>query len=244
MTRTLALTTGPSSSINAASARPLADTSAAVLMACRVDRLQDLADELRKACTAVKDLRADLSTREGFAMMRDRLSTGAVRLLISNVGVGGSAPLIDVDAAETDGSFTLNTEVHVQLAGAALPGMLAAADSPIASLPAAGAGRAPQHPVHRGQAATVAFAGICTQVLRSGPVATEFHQSMGQAVPVMAAEDVARAGLTGRRPGETICVSSLEEGGSAREGQPGRLACGKQRRLVALFNQLNGDRYE
>lgn len=113
--------------------------------------------------------------------------------------------------------------------------MLAAADGAIASLPAAGAGRAPQHPIHRGQAATVAFTGIRTQVLCSGPVATEFHQSMGQAVLVMAAEGVARAGLTGRRPGETICVSSLEEGGSAREGRPGRLACGKQRRLVALW---------
>ncbi|MGW2613534.1 hypothetical protein [Streptomyces sp. NPDC001500] len=190
--------------------------------------------------------------------MRDRLSAGAVRLLISNVGVGGSAPLIDVDAAETDGLFTLNTEARVQLSGAALPGMLAAADGAIASLPGAGAGRAPQHPVHRGQATTVAFTGIHTQVLRSGPVATEFHRSMGQAVPVMAAEDVARAGLTGRRPGETICVSSLEEGRSAREGRPGLLVCGKQRRLVALrspemfrtscgdigFNQSNGDRYE
>ncbi|MER6188111.1 SDR family NAD(P)-dependent oxidoreductase [Streptomyces sp. NPDC001652] len=152
MTRTLALTTGPSSDIGAASARLLADTSDAVLMACHVDRLQDLADELRKPCAAVKALPADHSTRDGTAMMRDRLSAGAVRLLISNVGVGGSAPLIDVDAAETDGSFTLNAEVHVQLADAALPGMLAAADGDIASLPAAGAGRAPQHPVHRGQA--------------------------------------------------------------------------------------------
>ncbi|GLP67459.1 hypothetical protein TUSST3_40810 [Streptomyces sp. TUS-ST3] len=60
MTRTLALTTGPTAGIGAASARLLADTSDAVLMARRVDRLQDLADELRKACAAVKALPVDL----------------------------------------------------------------------------------------------------------------------------------------------------------------------------------------
>lgn len=70
--------------------------------------------------------------------MRDRLSAGAVRLLIDHAGVGGSAALIDVESAETDGPFTLNAEAHVQLAGAAPPGMLAAttAPSPRCPLPA------------------------------------------------------------------------------------------------------------
>lgn len=93
MTRTLALTTGPSSGIGAACACLLADASDVVLMARRVYRLQDLADELRKACAAVEALPADLSTREDIVTVRDRSSAGAVRLLIDNVGVGGSVPL-------------------------------------------------------------------------------------------------------------------------------------------------------
>ncbi|WP_330293038.1 SDR family NAD(P)-dependent oxidoreductase [Streptomyces sp. NBC_00576] len=230
MTRTLALITGASSGIGAAYARLLAADSDFVLVARRADRLQDLAEELRKAGAAVEVLPADLATREGITLVAERQSAGDVRLLISNAGVGGYAPLIDIDAARIDDLLTLNAAAHVQLIRAVLPGMLAAGEGTIvtvASLLALSAGqsdpRIPRRTMYAAaKAATVAFTrtlgheladtGIRTQVVLPGPVATEFDQGAGQTVPVaMTAEDVARASLTGLRLGETICVPGLED---------------------------------
>ncbi|MFI9169159.1 SDR family NAD(P)-dependent oxidoreductase [Streptomyces lincolnensis] len=231
MTRPLALITGASSGIGAAYARLLAADADFVLVARRADRLQDLAEELRKAGAAVEVLPADLATREGIAKVGERLGVGDVRVLISNAGVGGYAPLIDVDPATIDDLLTLNTEAHVQLVRAVLPGMLAADEGTIvtvASLLAFSAGQAGPRPPRRtlyaaSKAALVAFTrtlgheladtGIRTQVVCPGPVATEFHQGVGQTV--MAAEDVARASLTGLRLGETICVPGLEDQSAA-----------------------------
>ncbi|MBV1942576.1 SDR family NAD(P)-dependent oxidoreductase [Streptomyces sp. BV286] len=231
MTRPLALITGASSGIGAAYARLLADDLDFVLVARRADRLEDLADGLRKAGAAVEVLPADLATREGIAAVTERLSAGDVRHLISNAGVGGYAPLIDVDPAEIDDQLTLNVEAHVQLVRAALPGMLTADDGTIASLLALSAGQTGPRPPRRtlyarAKAALVAFTrtlgheladtGIRTQVVCPGPVATEFHQGIGQTVPaVMTAEDVARASFVGLRLGETICVPGLEDQSAA-----------------------------
>lgn len=234
MTRPLALITGASSGIGAAYARLLADDMDFVLVARRADRLEDLANELRKAGAAVEVLPADLATRAGIAAVTERLSAGDVRHLISNAGVGGYAPLIDVDPAEIDDLLTLNVEAHVQLVRAALPGMFAADDGTIvtvASLLAFSAGQAGPRPPRRtlyaaAKAALVAFTrtlgheladtGIRTQVVCPGPVATEFHQGMGQTVPVvMTAEDVARASFVGLRLGEAICVPGLEDQSAA-----------------------------
>ncbi|WP_189845593.1 SDR family NAD(P)-dependent oxidoreductase [Streptomyces umbrinus] len=234
MTRPLALITGASSGIGAAYARLLADDLDFVLVARRADRLEELADELRKAGAAVEVLPADLATREGIASVTERLSAGDVRHLVSNAGVGGYAPLIDVDPAEIDDLLTLNVEAHVQLVRAALPGMLAADDGTIvtvASLLAFSAGQAGPRPPRRtlyaaAKAALVAFTrtlgheladtGIRTQVVCPGPVATEFHQGIGQTVlAVMTAEDVARASFVGLRRGETICVPGLEDQSAA-----------------------------
>ncbi|MGI3225139.1 SDR family NAD(P)-dependent oxidoreductase [Streptomyces sp. GTA36] len=235
MTRPLALITGASSGIGAAYARLLADDMDFVLVARRADRLEDLANELRKAGAAVEVLPADLATRAGIAAVTERLSAGDVRHLISNAGVGGYAPLIDVDPAEIDDLLTLNVEAHVQLVRAALPGMFAADDDgtivTVASLLAFSAGQAGPRPPRRtlyaaAKAALVAFTrtlgheladtGIRTQVVCPGPVATEFHQGMGRTVPVvMTAEDVARASFVGLRLGEAICVPGLEDQSAA-----------------------------
>ncbi|MCX4554695.1 SDR family NAD(P)-dependent oxidoreductase [Streptomyces phaeochromogenes] len=234
MTRPLALITGASSGIGAAYARLLADDMDFVLVARRADRLEDLANELRKAGAAVEVLPADLATRAGIAAVTERLSAGDVRHLISNAGVGGYARLIDVEQAEIDDLLTLNVEAHVQLVRAALPGMFAADDGTIvtvASLLAFSAGQAGPRPPRRtlyaaAKAALVTFTrtlgheladtGIRTQVVCPGPVATEFHQGIGQTVPVvMTAEDVARASFVGLRLGEAICVPGLEDQSAA-----------------------------
>ncbi|MFE9453912.1 SDR family NAD(P)-dependent oxidoreductase [Streptomyces sp. NPDC006739] len=260
MTRTLALITGASSGIGAAYARLLAADADFVLVARRADRLQDLADELRKAGAAVEALPADLATREGIAAVTARLGAGDVRLLISNAGAGGYAPLIDVGPAEIDDLLTLNATAHVQLVRAALPGMLAADEGTVvtvASLLALSAGqtdpRMPRRTLYAAaKAATVAFTrtlgheladtAIRTQVVLPGPVDTEFDQGSGQTVPVaMSAEDVARAGLTGLRLGETICVPGLEDRSTALDAllaaETAVLTGGRRSGLASRYQQ-------
>jgi len=137
--------------------------------------------------------------------------------------------------------------------------LLAAEDGALASLPAADAGRTgPEAPCTPRQGRHCCLHRDTYRGAPLGPLAGEFHQSTGHTVLVMAAENVARAGLTGLRPGEAICVSGLEEGRSAREGRPSPHTCGKRRRLVALcnpemcgtsfgdigFNRSNGARHE
>ncbi|CAM5585215.1 SDR family NAD(P)-dependent oxidoreductase [Streptomyces aurantiogriseus] len=165
MSRPLALITGASSGIGAAYARLLADDHDLVLVARRADRLSEPADELRTTGAAVEVLPADLGTPEGIAAVTKRLAAGDVRLLISNAGAGGYAPLVDVAPDEIDRLLTLNAVAPVQLARAALPGMLAADDGAVvtvASLLAFSAGQVDPHMPSRtlyaaAKAATVAF---------------------------------------------------------------------------------------
>ncbi|WP_105971149.1 SDR family NAD(P)-dependent oxidoreductase [Streptomyces geranii] len=260
MTRTLALITGASSGIGAAYARLLAPDADFVLVARRADRLQELAEELRKAGAAVEILPADLADRDGIATVTDRLGAGDVRLLISNAGAGGYAPLIDVTQSQIDTLLTLNAEAHVQLIRAALPGMLAADDGTIvtvASMLALSAGQAdprlPRRTLYAAaKAATVAFTRtlghelaatkVRTQVVLPGPVDTEFDQGSGPAHPIaMSAEDVAQASLVGLRLGETICVPGLEEQSAAFDAllaaESAVLVGGRRAELAARYRQ-------
>ncbi|MER5209138.1 SDR family NAD(P)-dependent oxidoreductase [Streptomyces sp. NPDC002838] len=115
MSRTLALVTGASSGIGAAYARLLAPDHDLILVARRGDRLHDLAGRLRAAGAGVEVLVADLSSHDGLAAVTGRLATGDVRLLISNAGAGGYAPLTDVAPDEVDRLLTLNAVAPIQL---------------------------------------------------------------------------------------------------------------------------------
>jgi short-subunit dehydrogenase len=158
-----------------------------------------------------------------------RLAEGDVRLLISNAGAGGYAPLEDVEPDEVDRLLTLNATAPIQLVRAALPGMRAAGAGAIvtvASLLAFSAGVTNPHIPKRtlyaaAKAATVAFTrtlaaeldgtGIRAQVVCPGVVATDFDGGFGKQVPfAMQPEDVAAASLAGLRLGEVVCVPGLE----------------------------------
>ncbi|GAA2591064.1 SDR family NAD(P)-dependent oxidoreductase [Streptomyces roseoviolaceus] len=234
MTRTIALITGASSGIGAEYARLLAADHDLVLVARRADRLGDLAGELRARGAVVEVLPADLGTRDGVATVAGRLASGDVRLLVSNAGAGGYAPLVDVDPADIDRLLTLNALAPVQLVRAALPGMIAAGEGAIitvASLLAFSAGlddpRAPRRTLYAAaKAATVAFtrtlAGeladtpIRTQLLLPGVVATEWNDGAGRDISwAMTPQHVASASLAGLRLGETVCTPGLEDQAAA-----------------------------
>jgi hypothetical protein len=159
-----------------------------------------------------------------------RLTAGDVRLLISNAGVGGYAPLADVTPDEVDRLLTLNAVTPIQLVRAALPGMLAADEGAVvtvASLLAFSGGRDDPHMPRRtlyaaAKAATVAFTrtlagelagtAVRAQVVCPGIVATDWNGGFGRGVPsAMSPEDVASASLASLRLGETVCVPGLED---------------------------------
>ncbi|MER6160838.1 SDR family NAD(P)-dependent oxidoreductase [Streptomyces sp. NPDC001868] len=242
MTRTNALITGASSGIGAAYARLLADDHDLILVARRADRLAELAEELRARGAAVEVLPADLSTQDGIAAVTARLAVGDVRMLISNAGAGGYAPLTDVAPADIQSLLTLNAVAPVQLVRAALPGMLAAGEGSVvtvASLLAFSAGstlavrtdgtppQAPRRTLYvAAKAATVGFtrtlAGeladtpVRVQVVCPSIVATEWNGGVSRGNPrAMLPEDVASASLAGLRLGETVCVPGLEDQDSA-----------------------------
>ncbi|MER7690376.1 SDR family NAD(P)-dependent oxidoreductase [Streptomyces sp. NPDC097610] len=229
MTRTTALITGASSGIGAAYARLLADDFDLVLVARRADRLGDLAEELRARGAAVEVLPADLATHDGIAAVTGRLADGDVRMLVSNAGASGYAPLVDVEPDDINRLLTLNAVAPIQLVRAALPGMLDAGEGAIvtvASLLAFSAGLMDPRPPRRtlyvaGKAATVAFTRtltnelvdtpVRTQLVCPGVVDTEWNSGAGRNIAwAMSPEDVASASLAGLRLGETICVPGLE----------------------------------
>lgn len=230
MTRNLALITGASSGIGASYTRLLADDCDLILVARRADRLDDLAGLLRLRGASVEVLAADLATHAGIAAVTDRLAAGDVRMLVSNAGTSGYAPLAEVDPADIDRLLTLNAVAPVQLVRAALPGMLAAGEGTIvtvASLLAFSAGASEPRPPRRtiyvaAKAATLGFTRnlaveladtpVRVQVVCPGVVATEWNGGGGRHIPwAMSPDDVASASLTGLRLGETICVPGLED---------------------------------
>jgi len=236
MTRELALITGASSGIGAAYAQALATDHDLILVARRVDRLADAAEKLRASGAAVELLPADLATLGGVSIVADRLGAGDVRLLVNNAGAGGYGPFAQVDPSEVDRLLRLNGTAPIELARAALPGMLAAGHGRIvnvASLLAFSAGQTGEHFPMRtlyaaAKAGTVAFTrtlateltytGVQVQVVCPGVVATDFNRGRGQTVPfAMSAEDVVQASLAGLHLGETVCVPGLEDPAAAIE---------------------------
>ncbi|MFD3619499.1 SDR family NAD(P)-dependent oxidoreductase [Streptomyces sp. NPDC058676] len=258
MTRPIALITGASSGIGASYARLLADDHDLILVARRADRLADLAEELRAHGAAVEVLPADLMTNDGIAAVTDRLAAGDVRMLISNAGAGGYAPLADVESADIDRLLTLNAVAPIRLVHAALPAMLAAGEGTIvtvASLLAFSAGstdpRAPRRTLYvAAKAATLGFtrtlAGeladtpVRVQVVCPGVVATDWNSGAGRSIPwAMAPEDVASASLAGLRLGETVCAPGLEGQDSALDdllaAEGAFVAGGSQPALAARY---------
>ncbi|NMH98757.1 SDR family NAD(P)-dependent oxidoreductase [Pseudonocardia acidicola] len=232
--RPLALITGASSGIGAALAHTFADGGYdLVLLARRRDRLEQVAARAEGRGATVEIFIADLATPEGLDAAADRAARGDLRLLISNAGAGGYAPLRDVAAADLDRLWRLNATAPVTLTHAVLPSLLDKGEGGIvtvASLLAFSAGLAtlntvpmpPRTLYAAAKSATVAFTrtlateltgtGVSATVVCPGRVATEWSGGANQGQPgVMSAEDVATATAVAVDRGETICVPGLPE---------------------------------
>jgi NADP-dependent 3-hydroxy acid dehydrogenase YdfG len=127
---TVALVTGASSGIGAATARRLAEDGASVaLVARRRDRLEALAAEINQAGGTGLVLEADITDRTqaeaAVAQAVERL--GRLDILVNNAGLMLLGPVLDTDPEEWDRMIAINVQGLLYTTRAALPHLLRAA---------------------------------------------------------------------------------------------------------------------
>ncbi|MFD9283218.1 SDR family NAD(P)-dependent oxidoreductase [Streptomyces mirabilis] len=131
LTGTVALVTGASSGIGAATARRLAEDGASVaLVARRKGRLDDLAAEIGKAGGTALVVEADITDRtqaEG-AVQHAVEHFGRLDILVNNAGLMLLGPVVDADVDEWERMLAVNVQGLLHTTHAALPHLLKAAE--------------------------------------------------------------------------------------------------------------------
>lgn len=220
-----ALITGGSAGMGAEYARQLAAAGTnLILVARRLDRLEELARRLReKHAVAVETLQADLATSDGIDRVERRLAGDeTLDLLVNNAGFTGGKSFIERDAAVHMDMVQVHVATTARLSRAVLPGMIARGRGAIINVASIAAWSAFSGPMYSGtKAFLVMFSenlqsellgtGVCVQALCPGMTHTEFHEvaHIDKAIVPkpfwMTAEEVVRISL--RRLGRgTVCV--------------------------------------
>lgn len=125
--RPLAVVTGASSGIGASFARRLVrDGYDVALIARRTERLDALADELRRHPGArAEPITADLADPGDLRRIETLVATrGDLALLVNNAGFGTTRRFTDIDADRLEREIRLNVVALVRLTRAALPRMI------------------------------------------------------------------------------------------------------------------------
>jgi NADP-dependent 3-hydroxy acid dehydrogenase YdfG len=127
---TVALITGSSSGIGAATARRLAAEGAAVvLVARRRDRLDDLAETIGGDGGTALVLEADVTSQQQAAAAVERTVTELGRLdtVVNNAGIMLLGPALDTPVADWDQMVAVNVQGMLYVTHAALPHLVRAA---------------------------------------------------------------------------------------------------------------------
>ena len=131
---TVALVTGASSGIGAATARELAGRGASLaLVARREDRLDDLVAEITKAGGTALAVAADITDRDRAeaAVRRTVEHFGRLDILVNNAGLMLLGPVVGADVEEWDRMIAVNVHGLLHVTRAALPHLFKSAeDSP------------------------------------------------------------------------------------------------------------------
>ena len=131
LTGSVALITGASSGIGAATARRLAEHGAAVaLVARRRDRLADLAAEIEKEGGTALAVEADITDRaQAEAAVQQTVERfGRLDTLVNNAGLMLLGPVVGADAEDWDRMIAVNVQGLLSTTRAALPHLLQAAE--------------------------------------------------------------------------------------------------------------------
>jgi NADP-dependent 3-hydroxy acid dehydrogenase YdfG len=129
---TVALVTGASSGIGEATARRLAERGAAVAMiARRGERLEALASEIADGGGTALPIEADVSERDQaeVAVSQAVEELGRLDVLVNNAGVMLLGPMLEAPVEEWERMVEVNLLGLMYAAKAALPHLLAAAES-------------------------------------------------------------------------------------------------------------------
>jgi NADP-dependent 3-hydroxy acid dehydrogenase YdfG len=129
---TVALVTGASSGIGAATALALSSQGAAIALAARrKDRLEALAEQIRTRGGTVLVLESDITQQQQAtdAVERTVAELGRLDTLINNAGVMLLGPAIDAPLSEWQRMVDLNVLGLLYCAHAALPHLLSAAEN-------------------------------------------------------------------------------------------------------------------
>ena len=134
LTGRVALVTGASSGIGAATARTFAALGAAtVLVARRADRLERLAHELREAAGRVLSIQADITDQhQAAAAVEQAVSEfGRLDIVVNNAGVLAMGPILNTPVGNWESMISTNIQGLIFISQAALPHLVRAAqDSP------------------------------------------------------------------------------------------------------------------
>ncbi len=224
--RRRAVVTGASAGIGEAFAERLAaDRTDLVLVARRLDRLEQLAERLeRQRRVAVEVLAADLTDPEDLASLAGRLAERPPDLLVNNAGFGSSGPFARLPVDGELGQIQLNVLALVRLTHAVVPGMVErgrgdvinvsslASLSPLPFSTTYGATKAFVTSFTEGLAEELRGSGVRMQALLPGFTRTEFQEVAGVdtgGVPEMAwmsAEAVVEASLAALARGDVRCI--------------------------------------
>jgi short-subunit dehydrogenase len=231
--RTRAVVTGASSGIGREIARELAPRASAIaLVARRRERLDELADELRRAHSGlvVHVVPCDLGDRDAAVRLGDTLiaTMGGVDLLVNNAGLGIMGVFDRSDVRSALGMIDVNVSSLVALTHSLLPPMVERGRGAILNISSGfGMTWAPGFAVYIGtkhfvtgfsEALRLDLEGtgvVVTQVC-PGPVETEFEEVSGnftgRGVPgfvVISARQCARESLSGVERGDAIVFPGL-----------------------------------
>lgn len=223
-----ALVTGASSGLGREFARLLAaDGVSLVLVARRVDRLDELAAELiDRHGVAVEVLGADLSDPEDLARVAKRLAASdrPIELLVNNAGFARAGSLAELPVETELAKIAVNVIAPTRLAQAVLPEMIARrkggilfVSSLVSQLPMPrsatyGASKAFLSSLSESVSMEVKRHDVHVTSLAAGLIRTEFHATAGidvSEIPKVAwveAGRVARAGLAAVAAGKVTVV--------------------------------------